>query len=311
MRVRYHGGAPYYACDAEHRRYGAPICNRASARRVDALVEELFLSVVNPQTVELSGQFDQKLRQEAALVDCGWQEKLQRLDYQADLARRRYEQVDPANRLVALTLETDWNQCLIELTQARQTHEAQRPTASALTSTLAEMQQVIAQLPEYWYRETVTAQDPKKLLRCLVEQVFLESQGKLIRTQVRWYGGAASELDVPKYLFRSLELYHRVRELARTYTDPEIAEQLNQAGLKTVKGKPWSPRRVMDFRRSNAIPSGFTTTTAVLRASASGYITSAEAAEQLGVSQSCIQRWYRLGILPGKHGGGQSPLWVH
>jgi DNA invertase Pin-like site-specific DNA recombinase len=310
MRIRYHNGAPYYECDAEHRRYGAPICNRASARRVDVLVEELFLGVVNPQTVELSRNYEAKLHQEAALVDRGWQEKLQRLNYQADLARRRYEQVDPANRLVAQTLETDWNTCLADLAQAQQTYEAQRPTAPVILSTLAEMQRAVAQLRDFWYAESVTDQDRKELLRCLVEQVFLESRGKVIRAQVRWYGGAGSDLDVPKYLFSSPELYHRIRELARSHTDPEIAELLNATGLTTVKGRPWSPRRVMDFRRSNAIPSGFTTTTA-LRTAGTGYITSAEAAERLGVGQSCIQRWYRMGILVGKHDGGQSPLWIH
>jgi hypothetical protein len=65
----------------------------------------------------------------------------------------------------------------------------------------------------------------------------------------------------------------------------------------------------MDFRLSNAIPSGFTTNTA-LRLPQTGYITSAEAAEQLGVSQSTVQKWYRLGILSGKHDGGQTALWI-
>lgn len=309
MRIRYHNGAPYYECDADHRRYGTPICNRASAQRVDALVAELFLNVVNPQTVELSWHYDEKLRQEAAHVDRAWQEKLKRLEYQADLARRRYEQVDPANRLVAQTLETEWNQHLLELAELQRAYAVQHFTPQALASTLAEMQEVIAHLREHWYADGITPQDQKELLRCLVEQVFLESRGKLIRAQVRWYGGAASDLDVPKYLFSAPQLYHRVRELAGTHTDAEIADLLNQAGLKTVKGRPWSPRRVMDFRRSNAIPSGFTTT-AALRAPETGYITSGEAADLLGVSQSCVQRWYRLGVLSGKHDGDQSPLWI-
>jgi hypothetical protein len=65
----------------------------------------------------------------------------------------------------------------------------------------------------------------------------------------------------------------------------------------------------MDFRLSNAIPSGFTTN-AELRIPDAGYITSAEAAEQLSVSQSTIQRWYRLGILSSKKTSRQSQLWI-
>ncbi|MFQ5874134.1 MAG: recombinase family protein [Dehalococcoidia bacterium] len=309
MRVRYSQGKPSYTCDIAHRRFGEPVCNRASARRVDALVEELFLTVVQPQTLELSLSCQEKLRAEAALVDRSWQEKLQRLTYQAELARRRYELVDPENRLVAQTLEAEWNRRLMELEEARRAYERERPTACELSSAVAQMQHVVAHLREYWFAETMTDQDKKELLRCLIERVFLESRGKVIGVRVYWYGGASSELDVPKHLFSAPHLYHRIEELARHHTDPEIADSLNQAGIKTVKDKPWTARRVMNFRLFHRIASGFTTH-AELRLPETGYITSAEAAAQLGVSQSTIQRWYKLGILSGKHDGGQSPLWI-
>jgi excisionase family DNA binding protein len=309
MRIRYSGGCAYYVCDAAHNRFGDPICNRASSKRVDALVEELFLTLVNAETLELSLRYDEKLSQESELVDQGWREKLQRMEYQAELARRRYEMVDPENRLVAHTLETEWNQRLETLEEAKRAYEAQRPTEYELRSTLEQMKAVITGLRERWYTEDVTMRDKKELLRCLVESVFLEGRGKIIRAEVNWQGGAISELDVPKYLFSSPRIYHRVRDLARTRTDAEIAEELNQEGTKTVKGKPWTPRRVMDFRLSNAIPSGFTTNTE-LRIPDSGYITSAEAAEQLGVDQTTIQKWYRSGVLTGKQDGRQAPLWI-
>jgi len=310
MRIRYSGGSAYYVCDAAHRRFGDPICNRASAKRVDALVENLFLTVVNAETLELSLSHDEKLEQESRLVEQGWREKFQRLEYETDLARRRYEMVDPENRLVAHTLETEWNQRLVALEEAKRTYEAQRPSAYELRSTLEQMQHVVTHLREYWYAEDVSTQDKKELVRCLVKRVFLENGDKIIRAEVNWHGGAASELDVPKYLFSAPHIYHRIRELACTHTDAEIAPMLNQKGTKTVKGKPWTPRRVMDFRLSNAIPSGFTTNTE-LRIPDSGYITSAEAAEQLDVHQTTIQKWYKLGVLSGKQDGGQSPLWIH
>jgi hypothetical protein len=266
--------------------------------------------VVNTQTLELSLSWDEKLHQEAALVDQDRQEKLQRLEYEADLARRRYEMVDPANRLVADTLETNWNQKLVDLEAARREYEAQKPTAYELRSTLEQMRHVVAHLCDYWFSEKLSFQDKKELLRCLVERVFLESHGKMIRTQVCWYGGAISELDVPKYLSSTPHIYHRIRELAKAHTDRDIASILNQEGIKTYKGKNWTPRRVMDHRRSNGIPSGFTTN-AGLRIPDAGYITSSEAAKQFGVHQSTIQRWYGLGVLAGKHDGGQSQLWIH
>ena len=201
MRMRYSDGKPYYTCDKARQYYGDPICNHANAQRVDAMV------VVNTDTLELTLDYDAKLRQERTQLDLGRQQKLQRLDYETNLARRRYDAVEPENRLVARTLETEWNHKLEELTAARQTVEAQRQSTGEITSTLAQMQHVVAHLRDYWFAEQFTMQDKKELLRCLIEQVFLENRGKIIRAQVRWFGGATSELDVPKYLFSSPQIY--------------------------------------------------------------------------------------------------------
>lgn len=310
MRVCYSGGGVYYICDTAQRRFGEPVCNRASSVRVDELVGSLFLRVVNTANLELSLDYAQRLQHEQQAVAQGWREKLQRLTYAADLARRRYELVDPANRLVAQTLETEWNQRLAELAAAQQAYVAQTSTATTLQSTVAELQAVIAHLPEYWHSAALTCQDQKELLRCLIDSVFLENAGKLIRAEIHWQGGACSALEIPKYLFSSAALYQRVSELAHTYTDAEIAARLNQEHTLTFKGKLWTARRVMDFRRSNAIPSGFTTQTE-LRLPDSGYVTSLEAAKQLAVDQTTIQHWYQWGVLTGKQNDAQSPLWIH
>jgi DNA invertase Pin-like site-specific DNA recombinase len=311
MRICYHHGQPYYLCDGEHRKFGTAVCTHASACRVDVLVEELFLSLMNAATLELSASYDQKLQEEAKLVDRQWQEKLQRLSYQADLARRRYEAVDPANRLVAATLETAWNERLVELETAKQAHQAQRPSSQQLSSTLMQIREVLTHLRDYWYQDSVTNQEKKELLRCVIERVTLEKQanGKVIRAQICWQGGATSTVEVPKYLYSAPHLFHHITELARELPDEQIAEALNTQGLETVKGRPWSARRVMDFRLSNGIPSGFTVNPE-LRLTENGYLTTAEAAARLEINQTTVQKWYKLGLLSGKHAGGQKALWI-
>ena len=97
--------------------------------------------------------------------------------------------------------------------------------------------------------------------------------------------------------------------MARTHTDYVIANILNQEGIKTLKSHTWSVRRVMDFRLTNAIPSGFTTN-ADLRIPNTGYITCAEAAQQFGVSPKTIQNWYQWGVLPGKQDDAGQPIWI-
>ena len=191
MRICYQHGQPYYLCDGEHRKFGTAVCTHASACRVDVLVEELFLSLTNVATLESSASYDQKLQEEAKLIDRQWQEKLQRLSYQADLARRRYEAVDPANRLVAATLETEWNERLVELEEVRQAHQAQRPSEQELQSTMTQMREVLTHLRDYWYQDSVTNQEKKDLLRCVIERVTLEKQAndKVIRAEICWQGG--------------------------------------------------------------------------------------------------------------------------
>jgi DNA invertase Pin-like site-specific DNA recombinase len=311
MRVCYHHSQPYYTCDGEHRKFGTAICSHASSCRVDVLVEEVFLSLLNANTVDLSADYEQKVQQEVALVDRQWQEKLQRLSYQADLARRRYEAVDPANRLVAATLETEWNARLVELEETRQAYQKSSPTKSESSSTLAQMKAVLTELRSYWYQESVTNQEKKDLLRCVIERVTLEKQasGKVIRAQICWQGGAISTVEVPKYLYSAPHLFHRISALAQELPDAQIAEALNAEGLETVKGRPWSARRVMDLRLSNGIPSGFTVTPS-LRLMGNGYLTTAEAAARLEINQTTVQKWFKLGLLSGKHAGGQKALWI-
>ena len=100
-----------------------------------------------------------------------------------------------------------------------------------------------------------------------------------------------------------------MQALAQTHTDAEIAEQLNAEALRTTKGKPWTTRRVMDFRLSNAIPSGLTASP-TLRLPESGYITSTEAAARLGLNVTRIQHWFHCGVLSGKQDAVQRQLWI-
>ncbi len=309
MRIRYSGGAPYYLCDRAKQRYGDPTCNRASAQRVDAQVVDLVLAVVNEGTLELSLANDEQVRQQQAALEQHWRDKLKRLQYAVDLARRRYEHVDPANRLVAATLETEWNQALQQLATAQQAYAAQQPTEYERQSSLTAMREVIANLRHYWFAAEMAVPEQKEILRCLIERVVLARAEKMIRTTIHWQGGACSQLEVPQYLFSSPYLYWRITHLARSHTDREVAEILNQEGIQTVKGRPWSDRRVMDFRQSNNIPSGFTTQDA-LRLSDSGYITTPEAAQQLGVTVSAVESWFKQGILPGKRDSPAATVWI-
>jgi len=307
-RVRYSNGAAYYSCDYAHRRFGEPICGWASAKRVDGLVENLVLGVIDAGTVDLALAYDERQREEDTRLDRQWRQQLQRLEYECELAQRRYELVDPSNRLVAQTLETAWNERLADVEAAR-AEDRRRQRSTPTMSTPEQMREVLGQLRRRWFADEFDVQSKKELLRCVIDQVRLTTKGKVVRAEVVWQGGARSELDVPKYVGASTEAYHRVFELAKTHTDAEIADELNAQGFLTMKQKPWSARRVMDFRVSNAIPSGLTASP-TMRLPETDYISSSEAAERLGVDQSRIQTWFRWGVLTGKQDAVQRQLWI-
>lgn len=235
---------------------------------------------------------------------------LRTIDYETNLARRRYEAVDPENRLVAATLESEWNDKLVVLQQAKKEYEKYFPKGEKPSLTVTQIKEILKTLKEQWQSATISIQDKKEIIRCLIERVLINTEGKILSVEIIWHGQTITKLDVPKYLFSSSHIYNRVKELALSHIDSEIAEILNQNKLLTVKQKPWTSRRVMDFRLSNKIASGFTRTESLKVDK--GYVSSQEAAEILNADVSAIQRWFKLGILEGKRGeGAQSPLWIY
>jgi DNA invertase Pin-like site-specific DNA recombinase len=310
MRARYSQGRCYYYCDQEHRRRGEPICGRASITRVDGVFEEMFLDLLHDGTVDLTFQLARRHREESAAIGKQWEQKVSRLQYEANLAQRRYESVDPENRLVASTLESNWNKRLESLEQAKADYaRACSSSSDGPGISVDEAKAALRGLPDRWRSGSLPIQDKKELIRSVVDKVFLNTEGTTIRVEVLWHGGSLTELDVPKYIFSSGRIYHRVLDLARENTDGEIAEVLNTEQTKTVKGRPWTARRVMDFRLSNGIASCFTNSPTA-RLPAGGYVTSAELADRLGVHIGTIQKWYRLGILEGRQTARQAQLWI-
>jgi hypothetical protein len=288
--------------------YGADLCQQFNAARVDGLVVDRFLAVVNEGSLDLSLAYEEKLSEEMGAIEQAWQEKLQRLTYEADLAQRRYKLVDPANRLVAQTLETEWNTCLIRLQEAQQEYEAQKPKEIEQKITVDQMRQVIGNLRSHWDDDKIRPQDRKALLSCLIESVFVNKVDKMIQVRVYWQGGAMSEMEVPKRLLSEPHIYCRIKEFAMTLTDKEIADHLNRQGITSVTGKSWQAHRVYQFRSMHQIASSFSQQPA-LRLQNSGYLTVAEVAAKLQVKRSLVRYWCLVGILTGKMTG--SFWWIH
>jgi len=213
------------------------------------------LAALTPAQVKLSlAVLEEIERQQATLRQQGAL-RLEAARYAVRLAQRRYEQVDPENRLVARTLEKEWEACLQEQ-QALETDQERLKKQAPLRLDETQRQRLlnlVTDLPQVWQAETTSWAERKELLRLLIADVTLTRQENEILVQVRWQTNAVDTFPVAFSRRGATPLpepvIERVRELSRTRTDGEVAEILNQEGLPTAQGKPFSAPRVQGLRR--------------------------------------------------------------
>jgi DNA invertase Pin-like site-specific DNA recombinase/ribosomal protein L34E len=308
---------PIYVCEAHAQTRAQPRCQRFGVAHVDAAVSALLLQAVQPAQLELALAATQQAEAERQQLHRHWQERLARARYEATLARRRYEQVDPDNRLVAAELERRWEASLQEaqaLEQTWMTVQAQAPVPLSAAEQ-ARIRQLAHDLPALWQAPTTSCVDRKRLLRCLMQSVTLDSftQVGYTRIQVLWHTGATSEVRVPRPRpgCRTPEAARRrIQELAQSMSDDQIAATLNAEGLPTAKGGAWNQARVRVVRSKWRIASQKPYPPRQILPRNQGCCSATEAAAQLRVSPGMICEWYRRGRLVGYQERKRTGVWV-
>ncbi|MCP4537507.1 MAG: recombinase family protein [Chloroflexi bacterium] len=322
MTIRYldDGITPVYRCSGASRQFGGPTCQSLRGDDVDAAVAQVFLEAMQPAQLEVSIAALEQVEARACQIDQQWQLRIERAQYEADLARRRFFAVEPENRLVARSLERDWNEKLggIERLE-REYATSPRPTALLVSPEERERILALAQdLPTIWHASTTTHVERKQLLRFLIKDVTLTRRETTIHIGIRWQTGALTDLEIPRPK-RAGEarrtdptVVDRVRELAPTHTDRQIAALLNQEGLITGQGKPFTNVKVRWVRRVYNIPTGCPEAPSACPNGQRGdgrYSTQA-AAELLNVSESTIGNWCKSGRLDGVQIVPSGPRWI-
>ena len=193
-----------------------------------------------------------------------WQRRLERAEYEAQLAERRYEEVDPSNRLVASTLEQRWNDALVKLEELRK-QWVEIQSRESITFTAEQRARVLAlarDLPRLWNAPSTQPKDKKRILRFLIKDITVEpgSDPKITVLHVRWQGGACEDVRVkrppaaPDQVRYPEELVQRVRELARMLPNEQIAEALNREGRRPSKGAAFQASIVRWIRYAHRFP---------------------------------------------------------
>jgi hypothetical protein len=322
MSVRYQrdGSLLVYECSQAHTQLAAKTCQTMRGDRINQAVEQCFLEAIQPAHLEVSlaalGQLETRARQ----IDQQWRRQIERAQYEADLARRRYVVVDPDNRLVARSLERDWNEKLAGVEQLEREYATlPRQTALLLTASQREQIRALAQdLPAIWHAPTTTFAERKQLVRWLIKDVTLAKRGNLISIDIRWQTEALTHLAIPRYKKSwevrqtSQEVVSRVRELAPTHTDTQIAALLNDAGAIAGMGGAFTVSKVEWIRYAYDIPLACPERPGVCPSGqrGDGRYSALAAAELLNVNVSTIADWCNAGQLECVRACPRGPRWI-
>jgi DNA invertase Pin-like site-specific DNA recombinase len=302
MTVRYHqrrsGIVPDYLCQREGIEYAEPICQQLSGGSVDDAIGALVVERLTPAAIDLAIAVEEELQSRWREADALRRQQVERSRYEAELAQRRYLQVDPANRLVAATLEAEWNAKLRELQEATASYEEQsrQQRLRVEEQARAEIQALVTDFPRLWKDDRTSDQDRKRMLRLLIEDVTLSRRDGVL-VQVRFKGGACHTLTLPRPLHAGEmrqtdpEVVWRIDELLDTLTPNQAAQVLNREGFKSGTDLLFTGKMVRWIRRTYRLKPR------QARLRESGLKTIEEIADELGVARVTVREWRKHGLL--------------
>jgi len=299
MKVIYHVRAgrrvPDYICDGRTVDDPQPICQWISGKDVDEAVGELLLEIVTPVAIEVTLAVQHELQARLDEVERLRKEQVERARYEAELAQRRYMRVDPDNRLVADTLEADWNRKLRTLQEAQQEYEQQRQKdGMAIDEELRSRLHTLAtDFPRLWRDPNTPDRERKRLAHLLLEDVTLIKREQLL-IHIRFPGGATRTLELPcprRATVTQRSVVAEVDRLLDHHSHEAIANILNSRGSVSGYGKPFTGRMISRMRIEYGLKSRFE------RLRAKGMLTLDEMAPRLGICTDQVKAWRAAGLL--------------
>ena len=314
MSVSYSGQSKErLTCEMSRNQWGEKQCQGFNARSLDELVRSLLLQAISPASIELSIQSFAKLDQDRHVVERHHTQSVGRAEYESDLAHRRYEEVDPSNRLVASELERRWEQSLRDKRAAEETlvrYRAQQQ--EKLTPTrVARIESLSNDIPALWNTSTTTGIDRQSIFRALVERIIIETVGRTeyVNVMIRWAGGFESRhrIHKPVQQFEWLESASEIRELIERgkregKTHGEVSEELNREGYHSTNCGAFTPAIVSSlckkFRDESRVE---------VRAHESTHWGLRELAHELGLRKETLNTWRRRGWV---HATQESTRWT-
>jgi len=302
LSVRYHWRGtelvPDYLCQLNAVEKLEKACIAIPGANVDAAISNLLMEAVTPMALEVSLAVQQEMLARLDEVDQLRLKQVDRARYEANLAQRRYMQVQPENRLVADGLETEWNQKLHILAEAKLEYERQRSLDRKMLDeqTRSRIMALATDFPRLWNDPKTPVREKKRLVALIIEDATL-TRGTEITMHVRFKGGLTRTLTVPialnawkKYMTAPAVLAE-IDRLLDEHTDAEVAEILNQRGLASGRRLKFTGQIIQALRKTNHLKSRYQ------RLRERGMLDAAQMAALLGTCMRTIYVWHREGKL--------------
>jgi len=304
VRINYRSRTGHkYQCLGTSGRGDGPVCIGAGGLRVDQAVSNQIVEVLSEHAVEAALRAAEKVRRADDDVRQSLEKDIEAARYQAALAARRYELVDPAQRLVARQLEQRWNDALEKVNQLEQRVRDLEAQARQQPGIDRESLLALAQdVPAVWNADGVEARTRQRITRILIKEVVLDLDEKAnqIVLAIHWNGGRHSEVRLARLRFGSYpddrhpSAVEVVRVLGGQFPDRQMAIAMNRMRTPTADGKPWTVLAVRELRERLGIAE-FDAATVQTET-----ITIDEAAKRLKICGHSVLRLIREGVLPAK-----------
>jgi hypothetical protein len=313
MSTRYLGTDHHGSYQCRTQAPAADVCFAVAAAAIDEAVAKLLLEVVNAVDIELGLAVVHETERQVSEVERQWKLRLDRAHYDARLAERRYKAVDPDNRVIARTLEREWEETLVALEALERECAVvrQREKLELGETERANILALSRDLPSVWHAPTTTVAERKNLIRMVISDITLspvDVPTRMTRVQVRWETGATSDFTVPRF-HKACATPPDAIEFVRVLfndgkSDLEIVTELNRRELRTGMHEPWTVPAVQRVRYAQGLGRSQSSRRSPERR-ADGLYSIHGVAARFGVRPGVVRYWVHQGWLVPTEGRGK------
>jgi DNA invertase Pin-like site-specific DNA recombinase len=324
MAPRYHnsGRNLRYECNAMALNYGETRCQSLVGTVLDEVVAEQVLRALEPAALEISLQVAEDVEAERAQLHRHWQQRLERAHYQVERAARQYQAVEPEHRLVARTLERQWEAALATEAALQADYDRFRAAQPATLSAAerAAIRRLASDIPALWRAPTTTAADRQAIIRQLVERVIVTVRGESeqVDVHIHWLGGHGTQAVLTRPVARLDQLSYYPLLMARVtalhaegHQPMAIARILNTEAWRPAKRcETFNGAMVQSLLARLGLRSQCRTPASEVSREADEW-TLTELSHQLDRPQPTLYRWLCRGVLKARQVIQQGhPLWL-